>query len=226
MPGIFYHIACANLIRKSVPELDTPDFFLGNFIPDLAVDKNISHYRYITRDGWLCPNLALAEADFDLYINSFKDLFDLSTSEEHINKPLLLGIFCHLFLDDFFIKYCLSRKFFASNTFICRKKDGRCWTYDQFLSKQGLYGAYSGSNLLLIRDGYIPSAEIFSLPDNPPLSGIPAEDQRSSIIWKKEIEKYLGDPTPYSDNFFSYDELQTTTITAAAKIKDNYFPAR
>ena len=45
MPGILYHLAFAEKVFHSVLSLNKVEFMAGNLIPDLATNRDKSHYR-------------------------------------------------------------------------------------------------------------------------------------------------------------------------------------
>ena len=65
MPGFLYHFACSEYILKN--RLDLQDsanreaFLLGSLIPDLARDKEQSHFRQLHASGWEVPDLNQAK---------------------------------------------------------------------------------------------------------------------------------------------------------------------
>lgn len=66
MPGFLYHFACSEYVLQNRSDLqnevDRNAFLLGNVIPDLAKDKDISHFRNVHTNGWKTPNLTVAKS--------------------------------------------------------------------------------------------------------------------------------------------------------------------
>ena len=65
MPGFLYHFDCSDYVLQNRSalqnEVDRDAFLLGNGIPDLAKDKDISHFRNVHTNGWKTPNLTVAK---------------------------------------------------------------------------------------------------------------------------------------------------------------------
>lgn len=98
MPGILYHLSFAEEVyRKLAPviPLDKVSFMAGNLIPDLATDKKKSHYRKkASVDGFFVPEMELVKRDLFVPEDSVK-----------------FGMFCHLYLDYYFIEEFLIPEF-------------------------------------------------------------------------------------------------------------------
>lgn len=201
MPGLLYHLACGNLVCKSMSQLEYEPFMLGNLIPDLAQDKFKSHYRIKHfSSNWKVPDLVAASRNL-LYKND----------------PVLAGVYCHLLLDNFFIDSWLSKNYQLSKDDAKVMRTYGCsevWPVETFLSEQGLYGCYSKFNLSLITDGYIPDY-IFNLKEQPPLTGFSCFDERSDRNWRKELEKYLANPITDAPEIISLNELKWVIETGA-----------
>ncbi len=173
---------------------------LGNLIPDLAKDKNLSHYRYVGRGGWGTPDLK--EAKQDLWKND----------------PAKLGAYCHLLLDYHFFANYLGSKYRLSDdgTKVLSNNGSQNWPVKVFLSNDGLYGCYSHFNPNLVADSFIPK-QIFNLSEKAPLIGLERFDERSGRNWRTEIAKYLSDPALNAPELFTYTELKTM-IEEGAKL--------
>jgi len=204
MPGFLYHFACSEFVLRNRPDLRDGEnrtaFLLGNVIPDLAKDKNASHYRSIRASGWKIPNLTRARQQ--LLANP---------------NPLLLGCYCHLYLDCYFISHHLAGRYLLlfSNRVADFRHD-RIYDADYFLSRRGLYGAYDIGNSLLLDEGLLPEA-LLDLPANPPLTGIAVFDNRSDKNWRAQVQHYLESmPPDRSSEVFTPEELRDITLTAGA----------
>lgn len=203
MPGMIFHLVFAEEIyRRTKIKLNKVDFFSGNIIPDLvtAENKKYTHYRiksYV--DGHMFPDLAKAR----------NELLDKSNS-------IKLGIFSHLYLDYYFIEE------FLYNEFIFDTKNGKAinprtnttWDLKQFFAKSTeggiLYEGYTQINNLLFKDGYIKKETLDMLPDNLPLTGIPAFDKRYEMTWREELSIYLSENIPYTGKIFEYERIIST----------------
>ena len=85
MPGLLIHFAFIEELYRIAPclTLDKIRFMSGSLIPDLAKNKNLSHYRReASSKGFFVPEMEAVR----------KDLFVP-------NDPIKLGMFCHLYLD-------------------------------------------------------------------------------------------------------------------------------
>ena len=54
MPGFLYHLALSEQVLRERPDIQdvgATDFLLGCLIPDLAVDRDDSHYRGVLHVG-------------------------------------------------------------------------------------------------------------------------------------------------------------------------------
>lgn len=178
MPGFLYHLAFSELVLREHPELNTgtkrTDFLVGSVIPDLTIDKDISHFRTVRTSGWLAPSISQLK----------HDLPDKLT-------PILLGAYGHLWLDYHFITNYLAKNCYL--TFGDRVINfylDKIWDANDFLSIKGLYGAYDRGNVLLAQQGLLPK-DMFDLPDPPPLTGFAPFDQRSEKSWKSVVQIYL-----------------------------------
>lgn len=221
MPGYLHHLACANEVAKQlkgVPlsnygdiKLDTEKFVLASLIPDLAKDKQGAHYQSDehVRNGWRYPNLAKMEK-----------LDDAS---------VYLGIWCHLYLDYWFVMDFLSKKFeirkkFGFKMVYDQWDSGRRWRLKDFLSPMGIYASYSASNRRLIAEGLLPEwliqpiggGEYGVAHRQPPRTGLRLYDEHGKHEWFDEVEYYLSESRPTNDNpIISYDDLRAAILVAA-----------
>lgn len=200
MPGIFCHLALAeDLYRRlssSMP-VDKTNFMSGNLIPDLAVaDKKFSHYRKkASIDGLFVPDMEIVEKEFFVP-----------------NDIIKLGIFCHLYLDYYFIEEFLIPEFVwdASRMKIINPRSHIEWDPEPFFMKDGIYyRGYNEINHLLLRDKYVSMKTILELPEILPNTGIEVFDVRREKTWKAELEEYIIKKEVYTGNIFDYDRLKT-----------------
>lgn len=201
MPGFLYHLACAKKVceldRNLIPEWLWNDFALANLVPDLAVSKEVSHFQIKNVDGWLVPDLGKAKER----LKSFGNV-------------LILGAFCHLALDSVFFEEVLSAKYRLDGEKVFAKFDEREWTLPEFLSRKGLYGAYSLWNLELVRHHMVP--DIWVLPAEVPMTGAPELDSRNERNWRKEVQGYFADPVLELENpVVSYEEMENSVNRGA-----------
>lgn len=194
MPGTLFHLAFVEEIyRLSNLPWNKLTFMAGNLIPDMAKNKQLSHYRInACVKGFLVPDLEAARKDLLVFDDATK-----------------MGMFCHLYLDHYFIKYYLIPSFMwdIDDLIICNPRNDRIWTIHEFFSCSGMYGAYSEINGLLLKDELISMDTINQLPAILPDSGIPFFDDRHEKSWKRQLEEHLADKRKYTGEIFDYDHL-------------------
>lgn len=208
MPGIMYHCGFANEVYRYLEgSLDKKDFFAGNLIPDLALDKKASHYRMpASISGFFVPFLKQAK----------EELFDK-------NDAVKLGMYCHLYYDFHFIEDYLIPSFIwdSATMQVINPRNGNKWPVSQFFAKpsQGgiLYNGYTQINKLLVRDNHISMETLNTLPDELPLTGLPTFDERRELTWREELNKYLAEDLPYTGEALDYTALWDFTCHIADK---------
>lgn len=226
MPGILPHATFAELIRKAVLKqlwrklikfdihasttlfalfriLQHPDFLAGNLIPDLATDKKASHYRISASvDGFVVPDMEKVK----------NDLFFPDT-------PVKFGCFCHLWLDYHFIEELLIPSFIwdANNNKVINPRNQKTWDPAVFFSQDGLYGAYTEMNQLMIRSGHVPLVKMDKLPDLLPPTGLTVFDTRKKVTWREELNAYLSTNKKYTGDVFEYEYFWNCIETLSSK---------
>lgn len=196
MPGILYHLGFAEEVyRKLTPvmSLDKISFMAGNLIPDLATDKKQSHYRKkASVEGFFVPEMELVK----------KELFEPENS-------IKFGMFCHLYLDYYFIEEFLILEFIwdAKTMSVINPRNNKKWDVDTFFSHSGMYGAYTEINHLIVRDGHVSLDTIEKIPALLPNTGLPVFDVRREKTWKAELEEYLEQKKEYTGEIFDYNRL-------------------
>ena len=154
MPGILYHLSFAEEVyRKLAPvmPLDKVSFMAGNLIPDLATDKKRSHYRKkASVDGFFVPEMELVRRDLFVPKDSVK-----------------FGMFCHLYLDYYFIEEFLIPEFIwdVETMRVINPRNNKEWDVKTFFSHSGMYGSYTEINQLLVRDGHVSVSTIEEIPE-------------------------------------------------------------
>ena len=144
MPGILYHLSFAEEVyRKLEPimSIDKISFMAGNLIPDLATDKQRSHYRKkASVDGFFVPEMELVKRELFVPEDSVK-----------------FGMFCHLYLDYYFIEEFLIPEFIwdVERMKVINPRNNKEWDVKTFFSHSGMYGAYTEINQLMVRDGHV-----------------------------------------------------------------------
>ena len=196
MPGILYHLSFAEEVyRKLEPviSLDKVSFMAGNLIPDLATDKKRSHYRKkASVDGFFVPEMKLVRRDLFVPKDSVK-----------------FGMFCHLYLDYYFIEEFLIPEFIwdVETMRVINPRNNKEWDVKTFFSHSGMYGAYTEINQLLVRDGHVSVSTIEKIPEILPNTGLTVFDARREKTWKAELDEYLAQEKEYTGEIFDYNRL-------------------
>ena len=165
----------------------------GNLIPDLATNKQESHYRKkASVDIFLVPEMELVKRDL------FKP-----------EDPIKFGMYCHLYLDYYFIEKFLIPEFIwdVEKMKVINPRNNMNWNVKTFFSHSGMYGAYTEINQLMLRDGHVSLDTVKEIPDILPSTGIPVFDTRRNKTWKEELEEYLVQKKEYTGEIFDYDRL-------------------
>ena len=196
MPGILYHLSFAEEVyRKLAPvmPLDKVSFMAGNLIPDLATDKKRSHYRKkASVDGFFVPEMELVRRDLFVPKDSVK-----------------FGMFCHLYLDYYFIEEFLIPEFIwdVETMRVINPRNNKEWDVKTFFSHSGMYGSYTEINQLLLRDGHVSVSTIEEIPEILPNTGLTVFDARREKTWKAELDEYLAQEKEYTGEIFDYNRL-------------------
>ncbi len=196
MPGILYHLSFAEEVyRKLAPvmPLDKVSFMAGNLIPDLATDKKQSHYRKkASVDGFFVPEMELVRRDLFVPEDSVK-----------------FGMFCHLYLDYYFIEEFLIPEFIwdVETMRVINPRNNKEWDVKTFFSHSGMYGAYTEINQLMVRDGHVSISTVEEIPAILPNTGLTVFDARREKTWKAELEEYLAQEKEYTGEIFDYNRL-------------------
>lgn len=196
MPGILYHLAFAEEVYRNFSEqmkLDKVNFMAGNLIPDLANDKKASHYRKkASVNGFFVPTMESVK----------KDLFVPSDSVK-------FGMYCHLYLDYYFIKDFLIPEFIwdTSTMKVINPRNHKEWDVKTFFSHDGMYGSYTEINDLMLKDGHVSLETVSQIPEILPSTGIHVFDDRREKTWKAELDGYLSQHKEYTGDIFDYYRL-------------------
>lgn len=196
MPGILYHLAFAEEVHRNLPKssgIDKTLFMAGNLIPDLATDKEASHYRIpASEEGFFIPEMNQV----------WWELYDPT-------DPLLFGMYCHLYLDEKFIEKFIIPEFVwdTEKMMVTNPRNGMQWNVDTFFSHKGMYGSYTEINGMMLRDGRISMETVNQIPDVIPNTGIPVFDQRREKTWREELDEYLNEKKEYTGQVFDYERL-------------------
>lgn len=209
MPGILYHLSFAEEVyRKLAPvmPLDKVSFLAGNLIPDLATDKKQSHYRKkASVDGFFVPEMELVRRDLFVPEDSVK-----------------FGMFCHLYLDYYFIEEFLIPEFIwdVETMRVINPRNNKEWDVKTFFSHSGMYGAYTEINQLLVRDGHVSVSTIEEIPEILPNTGLTVFDARREKTWKAELDEYLAQKKEYTGEIFDYNRLWSCIERIATQFVD------
>ena len=209
MPGILYHLSFAEEVyRKLAPvmPLDKVSFMAGNLIPDLATDKKRSHYRKkASVDGFFVPEMELVRRDLFVPKDSVK-----------------FGMFCHLYLDYYFIEEFLIPEFIwdVETMRVINPRNNKEWDVKTFFSHSGMYGSYTEINQLLLRDGHVSVSTIEEIPEILPNTGLTVFDARREKTWKAELDEYLAQKKGYTGEIFDYNRLWSCIERIATQFVD------
>lgn len=209
MPGFLYHLSFAEEVyRKLAPvmPLDKVSFMAGNLIPDLATDKKRSHYRKkASVDGFFVPEMELVRRDLFVPKDSVK-----------------FGMFCHLYLDYYFIEEFLIPEFIwdVKTMRVINPRNNKEWDVKTFFSHSGMYGAYTEINQLLVRDGHVSVSTIEEIPEILPNTGLTVFDARREKTWKAELDEYLAQKKEYTGEIFDYNRLWSCIERIATQFVD------
>lgn len=196
MPGILYHLSFAEEVYRklaSVSFFDKTAFMAGNLIPDLAIDKERSHYRKkASVDCFFVPQMELVRRE--LFVTQ---------------DPIKFGMFCHLYLDYYFIEEFLIPEFIwdIERKRVINPRNNKQWDVDTFFSHSGMYGAYTEINQLLVREGHVSLSTVEEIPAILPDTGLTVFDERREKTWKAELEEYLAQKKEYTGEIFDYNKL-------------------
>ena len=209
MPGILYHLSFAEEVyRKLAPvmPLDKVSFMAGNLIPDLATDKKRSHYRKkASVDGFFVREMELVRRDLFVPKDSVK-----------------FGMFCHLYLDYYFIEEFLIPEFIwdVETMRVINPRNNKEWDVKTFFSHSGMYGSYTEINQLLVRDGHVSVSTIEEIPEILPNTGLTVFDARREKTWKAELDEYLAQKKEYTGEIFDYNRLWSCIERIATQFVD------
>ena len=173
--------------------LDKVSFMAGNLIPDLATDKKRSHYRKkASVDGFFVPEMELVRRDLFVPKDSVK-----------------FGMFCHLYLDYYFIEEFLIPEFIwdVETMRVINPRNNKEWDVKTFFSHSGMYGSYTEINQLLVRDGHVSVSTIEEIPEILPNTGLTVFDARREKTWEAELDEYLAQEKEYTGEIFDYNRL-------------------
>lgn len=208
MPGIMYHLAFAEEVHRYLKStVNSVEFFAGNLIPDLVLDKKASHFRMpASVSGFEVPDMNEAK----------NNLYDKSNS-------IKLGMYCHLYLDYHFIESYLIPEFIwdVDKMEVINPRNGKAWSVKHFFAKPAnggiLYNGYTQINKLLLSDKHIKMETVKTLPDILPPTNIPLFDTRREKTWREELNGYLSENAPYTGEALDYDRLWKSISTIAKK---------
>lgn len=206
MPGILEHILFAKEIYdNSGIALDKKLFFSGNLIPDLAIDKNLSHFRKEYIKGIWVPDMDIIKKEFFNPRDSLK-----------------FGIYCHFYLDYFFITEYLIPNFIwdYKHMEVINPRNGKNWEAYDFFSSNGLYRGYNEINTMIMQNKLISVETLESIPEDLPLTGITNFDNRRNKSWAYELYEYLKAPIPYTGEIFDFNDFMKEIYSIAKQLNE------
>ena len=194
MPGILLHLTFGKMIYDKVGEklnLDKSDFLSGCLIPDMTVDKKVSHYRVpATVTKYLVPDMEKVK----------KDLFD-------VNNSLYLGIYCHLYLDYHFFENYIFKKYKWENGFVTVPHSNYTLSEGDFFDRKGIYSAYGELNPLLLERGKFTKEDLSIINEHLPNTNIDKFDKRREKTWLCELNEYFITKNEYSGKILDFDSV-------------------
>lgn len=204
MPGTLFHFIFADMVRDRLKQekliTDDIEFYCGNLIPDMAIPKGRAHYEKMTEiEGVYSPNIETVK---EIYLTA---------------DNVSMGIYTHLFLDNFFIERGLLRwlKFYPEDNLVCKRSNpGKLYTYEEVFSKRGIYGDYTKMNPLILDCGLVTISTIESIPEILPLTGIEEMDRRKEKTWKQELYGFFIEEV---DNYGILEYEKILNLLEAAK---------
>lgn len=133
---------------------------------------------------------------------AFSDLF---VPEDSVK----LGMFCHLYLDYYFIEEFLISEFIwdVETMRVINPRNNKEWDVKTLFSYSGMYGAYTEINQLMVRDGHVSISTVEEIPAILPNTGLTVFDARREKTWKAELEEYLAQEKEYTGEIFDYNRL-------------------
>ena len=205
MPGMLFHFVFSNYVYDEVLSKikDKDKFFLGSIMPDYCINKDKSHYREKESfSGFEVPNLNKAK----------KDLLDC-------NDSYLLGIYSHIFLDYYFIKEIISKKYTlnADQGIVLEKNTNKTYDISKFYARpyEGgiLYRGYSELNHLFISNNLIKVDYLLSLPNDFIMPNNINFYGLKKANWKEELKWYLSGESKYTGYPFEFKEVANELIS-------------
>lgn len=209
MPGTLFHFIFADKVRNKLKQqkliTDDIEFYCGNLIPDMAILKGKAHCEKMTEiEGVYSPDIEIVKKMYLLADN------------------VSMGIYTHLFLDNFFIEQGLLKwlNFFPEKNLICKRSNPEIfYTYEQVFGKRGIYGDYTNMNSLILDSGLVKISTIEAIPELLPMTGIKEVDWRKEKTWKQELYGFFKEEVD-SYGILEYEKI--LNLLEAAK-KDFYF---
>lgn len=133
---------------------------------------------------------------------AFSDLF---VPEDSVK----LGMFCHLYLDYYFIEEILISEFIwdVETMRVINQRNNKEWDVKTFFSHSGMYGAYTEINQLMVRDAHVSISTVEEIPAILPNTGLTVFDARREKTWRAELEEYLAQEKEYTGEIFDYNRL-------------------
>ena len=210
MPGTLHHLIFAEEVYRSTSMMfNKTDFLAGNIIPDLATDKQKSHYRKAASvKGFVVPDLDKAKEE--LFV---------------IDNPIKFGMYCHLYLDYHFIEEFLIPEFIwdTENMQVINPRNNRRWEAKAFFSGAGMHDAYTEINRLLIKEGHISLSTIESIPRVLPNTGLPVFDERRSKQWRDMMEEQFAQEKEYTGEIFDYERICSSVEKITSQFIEEFF---
>jgi len=207
MPGFLYHLWFSQEVRKNMTAKPDKAFLMaGSLIPDLADNKQASHFRVpASVAGFFVPDIKQIEQVFH---------FALSDPESY---PMQFGMLLHLYLDYMFIeKYLLVEyEWDSSSNHVTNLANGYVFNIDFFFSRNGIYKAYAGVNPLAL------GLKSEDMPSEIPMTGMPVFDSnRHNKEWLHVAEGGFEEKTGCAKGILEYSRLEEKIVVWAKEFAD------
>ena len=224
MPGYLFHLAFGEEVLKKGGIVDKELFKLGSISPDLAPNKQLSHFKNKTIGAFVVPNL---------------DDFTQKYAQELKTSDFVKGYFSHLFLDYYFISDFVANyivtldkkmqptdiptqikfiKLLKNNKYIDLENPTEAIEIDSFFRERILHREYSALNTHFRNDFALTLPQLTNVPNS--ISELPPS---SVIINYPTLSKELSDILLSSDqaaSIFSYEDYKAFSKELANKFNE------
>lgn len=196
MPNYTAHLAVGITTAKQLGIEDLNSYLVGSLIPDICAskeDKGKIAGHFATK-----PNF-IRKSDTTVLLSKYPNL---------LVTDLSLGLYNHIYVDQYFYTEYFGEIFIINGDYIICKRTGKRYHYlKEFSTPSGIYGDYDGINEFLIRDYDIHLSSIdFNLSELPDIEEYDYTRLRSA---KSELKKRTSiSNEDYKGEFLKYDDVK------------------